>query len=663
MEPKPLRTCMLCRQRKIKCDRQQPCANCARVDARCTYPAGPGRASKRPRKAVETRLLAQLARLESVVKRMEAGGQQGQEPGQTFRNEAFNPSDSSAEIEKGIGRLVVDEHQSCYVSSAPWTQLGDEIEELRDLLHQPADDEETVQAPKSADMGADAVLFGFRAQAHSLEAYHPPLHQAVALFNVFKANVSPLVRVFHLPSLEQIFWDAIASMDVLDKNVEALLFAIYYSAVTSLDADECLRIVGQPKSKTLEIYRFGVEQSLARAGLLNTQNLILLQATVLFLTALRNEDDSRTVWSLTALVYHIAQAMGLHRDGEAFGLRPLETELRRRLWWHICLLDNRSTDYHGSEPIVHEEIFDTKVPLNINDGDISAEMIHPPPEREGATEMTFCLIRCEAMWAVWKVGYMAPRNKAQSGNGQESAAREALAEDLERRLQDKYLKYCDPAVPILRACMAVAKIITMRMWMYILSARSKTERSIRDRLFKESVEVLKLSTALLKAEDIRGWAWHSRTHAQWYSVAFILAELCWRPASQECDDAWEAASTVHDMWNDLGGEKRGNLWRPIQRLMARARYVREMQKTDSRLVSPGLGNQPSKDAGESLPSGPGIEMPLCAPMLASQENIYPPETHDPLMAMFGSSMTGPYGSSMDIFGMLGQTGSLGYSGL
>ncbi|KAL3464498.1 hypothetical protein BJX64DRAFT_286310 [Aspergillus heterothallicus] len=580
--PRPLRSCTLCRQRKIKCDRQQPCSNCARVEGQCVYPAGPGRAPKRLRKAVETRLLAQLSKLEAVVKRME-GESPGEPKDRTANNTLDTTSDSaSPAIEHQFGRLVIADMQSCYVSSTPWTRLGDEIEELRDLLHTTSSEDDEGDSVMES-LGTNAAIMGFRALAHSLYVYHPPMSQTVALFEVFKTNVASLVRIFHVPTLDQLFWDAIAAMGSIDKHTEALLFVIYYSAVISMDASQCLSLIGIPRASALETYRFAVEQALARADLLNTQNLILLQAVVLFLTALRNEDDSRTVWSLTSLVYHIAQAMGLHRDGEAFGLRPLETELRRRLWWHICLLDNRSTEYHGCEPIVHECAFDTKMPLNINDADITAEMTQPPARREGGTEMTLCLMRCEAMRVVWKIGYMAPRTRAPASlrDLRPTPNRESLAAELQKCLDTHYLKYCDPSIPFLRIASSVARLMILRMWMAVLFTQSQKDRKVRDRLFHDSIEVLQLSRFLLTNKEVQPWAWHSKTHIQWHAVAFVLADLCWRPPSAECDHAWECVNVVYDQWSTMETERRGNMWRPIRRLMARVRYVREMQKTNA----------------------------------------------------------------------------------
>ncbi|KAL4972411.1 fungal-specific transcription factor domain-containing protein [Aspergillus desertorum] len=637
MDPR-LRSCTLCRQRKVKCDRQQPCSNCTRADTQCVFPPGLGRAPKRPRKAVEARLLAQLSRLEAVVKRMEQ-----QSPDSTYSTAPHPPSDGGdSKIEQGLGRLVIDEVQSCYVSSAQWSQLGDEIGELRDLLHRPSsdEDEDGPSIPELKGSGPNSALLGYRALTHSLKVYHPSVRQAVALFDVFKANVAPLVHIFHMPTLDQLFWDAVASMDSIDRNIEALLFAVYYAAAISLDSAQCLDIVGLPRSSALEIYRFAVEQAAARADLLNTQNLTLLQATVLFLTALRNEDDSRTVWSLTALVYHVAQAMGLHRDGQGFGLRPLETELRRRLWWHICLLDNRSTDYHGTEPIVHESTFDTRMPLNINDADLTAEMTQSPVEREGVAEMTFCLMRCHTLRVVWRLGYMAPHSKfgsAAADSHLDSTNREALAEELERLLQDRYLRYCDTSLPFLRLTVSVARIITLRLWTTILSPRCHTDNTVRERLFNISVQLLQLSNDTLTREEMRQWAWHCKTHVQWYATAFLLGELCRRPPSPQCDHAWECVTALYERWRSMETEKRGPLWRSIRRLMARAKYIREVQATASNPSRTGTAYR-WRVPGEATATIKENVLPtVSAPASEPQDQFWGLSlaTEDPLMDMLG----------------------------
>ncbi|KAF4985888.1 hypothetical protein FDECE_16250 [Fusarium decemcellulare] len=497
-----------------------------------------------------------------------------------------DPSTPETPIDQQLGRLMIDDTRSYYVSNILWANLGNEIEELRDMLHEPSSEDENARlsdlAESSIDspLGSSAALLGFRSLAHSLESYHPPLPQAVALFRIFSENVVPMVHIFHMPTTRRVFWDAVVA-DSLDRNTEAVLFAIYYSAIISLDSEQCENIMGATRVAALEKYRFAVEQALARANFLNTQSMTLLQATVLFLSALRNEDDSRTTWSLTSLVFHIAQSMGLHRDGTAFGLKPLEVELRRRLWWHICLLDFRSSEFHGCEPIARESLFDTKPPLNINDSDINAHMKDPPPEHEGATEMTFCLLRCEALKAGWKVSYalLSMRVPEQQVDVQD---REVVADNLKQQLEERFIRYCDTSVPLMLLSSTVARLIIARTWLVVhYPAKGQTlDSSKRSQLLKTSVEALELSSMILSNKDISRWTWHSKTHIQWQAVALVLSEICSRPPSPECDRAWESVSAVYNQWNMKDAGKRGNLWRPINRLMAKARYVREMQKID-----------------------------------------------------------------------------------
>jgi hypothetical protein len=112
--------------------------------------------------------------------------------------------------------------------------------------------------------------------------------------------------------LSRIYQDAIAALDSLDKNTEALMSSVYYLAVIGIGPEQCVALLGTTRSAALDQNRFAVEQALARANLPNTQSTTLLQAAVLFVSALRNQDDSRTTWSLTALLFHIAQTIAGH---------------------------------------------------------------------------------------------------------------------------------------------------------------------------------------------------------------------------------------------------------------------------------------------------------------------------------------------------------------
>ena len=119
-----------------------------------------------------------------------------------------------------------------------------------------------------------------------LRRLHPPPCQILVYWQTFKDGIDPLIKAVHIPTIEPLVVRAKDSLEDLSRGFEALLFAIYFAAVTSLTAQECRDVIGEEKITLLSKYRFGVEQALARAGFLNTQELVLLQAFVIFLVSI-----------------------------------------------------------------------------------------------------------------------------------------------------------------------------------------------------------------------------------------------------------------------------------------------------------------------------------------------------------------------------------------
>lgn len=72
---------------------------------------------------------------------------------------------------------------------------------------------------------------------------------------------------------------------------------------------------------------------------------------------------------MIGLALRIATSMGLHRDGSNFGLSPFECEVRRRLWWHLMLIDIRTSEDFASNPYPYTNNC-VRVPANIDDEDM-----------------------------------------------------------------------------------------------------------------------------------------------------------------------------------------------------------------------------------------------------------------------------------------------------
>jgi Fungal Zn(2)-Cys(6) binuclear cluster domain len=145
--PLSQRSCVTCRRRKVRCDKIHPsCTNCNKAGIECVFP-GPGRAKRKSRKPQDAELLARLKKLEGVIQSL---GAQVEED-KSIRGPSVMPSiqgeleahreESSRQngdtdpkrrnstiIDKQLGRLVINEGRSRYVSNTFWASMGDEVQ-------------------------------------------------------------------------------------------------------------------------------------------------------------------------------------------------------------------------------------------------------------------------------------------------------------------------------------------------------------------------------------------------------------------------------------------------------------------------------------------------------------------------------------------------------
>lgn len=489
---------------------------------------------------------------------------------------------------------------------------------MRDILDDSTNSED-YPSPSGSTTSANhqGFLFNFSSIHFTLREFHPPPNQIPAYWRVFTENVDPLIKIFHRPTLEKLVAEAARDLDRINKTTEVLMFTVYFAVITSMTDANCRDVFGIEKQGTLEKYRTAVEQAMARVGFLSTQELVVLQSFTLFLTCVRRLDDSRYVWTLTGLLIRLGQALGLHRDGQQFKLSPFETEMRRRLWWQICALDVRTSEDHGSDPSIVEHSFDTRFPLNLEDDDLDPDMEKTPIEREGRTEMTFDLIRYSVSTTVRRLSYAPPGNGPCSVKNASLTLedKERLIEDLHQYLESKYLKYCDTKRPLDWVSATVSRLILAKMWLIVHHPALRDNggaglpQETKDRLFLTSVEVIEFSHLLETERLTQKWGWLFRTYVQWHAVAFVLSQLCIRTSGPNVEKAWTAVDSVFEDWGGaVSSSKRGMLWKPLRKLMVRARSVRarELEKQSKFPLDGSLGpviNRPMAVKGVSTMSG------------------------------------------------------------
>lgn len=466
---------------------------------------------------------------------------------------------------------------------------GSSSEQENDEDDSPGQGRDTPSSRVSHD-SRGLFLFTPSTTSQSLQSLYPSSSDLLTLFDIFQENVDPVVRIFHCPTLRITIAEALPLLDgSLDRHTEVILFSISYAALTSLSEQDCRRLLGEERRVLLPRYRHAVEQSLARARFLDSQNLGVLASLVLFLICVRRHDSSRLVSSLLGVVIRNAQAMGLHRDGTNFQLSPYETEMRRRIWWHICVLDLRASEDHGCDPSIYEQNYDTKFPLSITDEDISPDDTTPPPERPSGSDMIFCLLRFEVAVAIRKLNYPGPIRSREPEMSLSQKRR--MVEDVEKHLNERYIHRCDITKPFDWVAATWARLMLAKMWLAVSNPlklpdggddsdgrAASTPLDLRSLAFEKSLEVLELSDLLETGHRAARWRWLFLTHVQWHAVVFVLAHLCVYPADELAHRAWVIIDRVCDQWPSDNGAKRGMLWKPIRRLMDRAQRIRASAK-------------------------------------------------------------------------------------
>lgn len=106
----------------------------------------------------------------------------------------------------------------------------------------------------------------------------------------------------------------------------------------------------------------------------------------------------------------------------------------------------------------------------------------------------------------------------------------------------------------------------------------------KDKLFITSLENVEYSLLLETEARTLKWGWLFRTFVQWHAIAFLLSELCVRTKGEAVERAWRALEATAGRWwfplNDgspNGKGQQGCLWKPLKRLLAKAKAAREKE--------------------------------------------------------------------------------------
>ena len=165
---------------------------------------------------------------------------------------------------------------------------------MRDVLEQPSeeeDDDDDDMTPESSHSPLESGLSTFVIRGPDTLSdtgiKQPTRQQELGLYSAFMTGVHFAVAMLHGPSLHRYFVEQSPTLDCSpgQKGLEALRFAIYFTATTSLRDDQCIGQLGEKQSVLIPRFRSGVEVALAKIDFVNTEDMSTLQALVFYLVS------------------------------------------------------------------------------------------------------------------------------------------------------------------------------------------------------------------------------------------------------------------------------------------------------------------------------------------------------------------------------------------
>ena len=179
------------------------------------------------------------------------------------------------------------------------------ITSIREALESSADDDEgnitddevhdDDYSRDGMSLKADMSHFPFHFQGVGLNPISALNHSAMAgldavcqvpqrrlriLFTYYVSNVDMPVKILHIPSIRHVILEMTSIPETL--GVRAIKIAICYAALTSISDLECWQIFEERRDTLLHRYRIGTEATFASANVLETEDIQVLQAMVIY---------------------------------------------------------------------------------------------------------------------------------------------------------------------------------------------------------------------------------------------------------------------------------------------------------------------------------------------------------------------------------------------
>jgi transcriptional regulatory protein GAL4 len=217
---------------------------------------------------------------------------------------------------------------------------------------------------------------------------NPNRHIADAMIDAYFRTYHLSYPILHEPSFRAQWTEVIPRPSGESWVVLAYVVAAIGVFATATSGHERLDLTLFARAREVLSFKF-----------LEMGNLTLVQALALISNYQQKRDKPNSGYNYLGLAVRMAMGLGLHKEFQGWSISPLNMEIRRRVWWALCVFDVGAT-ITFSRPLVWPfEGVEVRLPMNVHDRDLTAgSRAYPTREAEDITPYT--AVRAQASFHV-----------------------------------------------------------------------------------------------------------------------------------------------------------------------------------------------------------------------------------------------------------------------
>lgn len=398
---------------------------------------------------------------------------------------------------------------------------------------------------------ASSFFFPGTLNNSTLIDYLPTKAAADKLISQYFLAVHQIAKIVHKPSFEAqyaSFWNQISVGKEPPPSQQSVIFAAMFSATVSMSNEQVMLSFGAPRATLLDSLRSGTEMALSRANFLRTTKVDTMQAFVMYLIPLCRSEVSRAHSALTGTAIRLAECMGLHRDPTNYSIGPVETHVRRMIWYQLCFLDMRTCEAIGPRPQIRKEDYDTKFPLNVNDTDLLSPS-PPTVDSPHWTDMTLSRVRMECIEMHRQIWFDLPRVDRKKIS---LTATLGKVQKFRAALEKWFYPTIDYAIPIQALAKHVYDLLANRCYVqilhrYLYSVATRLPDRLRQIVIEGGLTQMEAAVIIETKEKFGPWAWYSGAYQQYHSALLLLIEVYAFPMRKDAGRIWKALDYIFDL--------------------------------------------------------------------------------------------------------------------